>query len=700
MLSIVSHFREVLTRRPDASLHRCIYVLAGENIWQRNILQEIASGYEEEILWVGENVPENFPFVSIKKAHSWLGREKQLVVFDANDQFNVDAFAAISGIVVGGGLFILLMPAVEQWEMIYSSPFGYRLINSVNSTSEIVIIKQDDKQINFPLNFTQAALKQSSSPNVPEPYLTLEQQNVVEVIEKAVRDKSNLPVVITSDRGRGKSAALGIAAARLIKNGIKNIVITAPRLRATEIIFKHIEALLPDAEVSRGKVQYKDCIIQFYSPDQLIEKNINTDLLFIDEAAAIPVPLLTIFLNKYKHCAFASTVHGYEGTGRGFALRFNKVLNEKKPGWKKCLMKTPVRWGENDPLEKWMFSLLCLDAEIVDSSSIGKIDLDKLEITHLSHSQIAKDAILLNEIFALLVLAHYRTQPSDLQRLLDDENLTLYIVKYKQHILSVALASHEGGFSNSLSTQVYRGERRPPGHLLAQALTYHCGVEHAAILKYARIMRIAVHPEFQQQGIGSKLIDFIVDNEKRTGCDAIGTSFGMNKPLLQFWKRASFDVVRIGFKREQTSGEHAAIMILALSEDGKTVRDEACSRFNGQLSFWFNDVLRDIQPELKKYFSTEESKAANLTQLDTKDLQSFSLYSRNYELCIAALNKLVMIKRDEINRDNFPADFRQVLTSKTTNKTSWKDIGINMSLSGQDEARKLFHRAINYLIDR
>lgn len=588
------------------------------------------------------------------------------------------------------------MPAVDKWNQVYSSNFGQRLVQSIHSRSELVIVQQGEQEINF----SQAELKTALSANIPEPFLTLEQQQVVEVIEKEVCDKNYLPIVINSDRGRGKSAALGIAAARLIQSGINNIAITAPRLRSTEIVFKHIEALLPEAEISRGKAQYKSCVIQFYSPDQLIKENIKADILFIDEAAAIPVPLLSDFLNKYQQCIFASTVHGYEGTGRGFSLRFNKILNERKPGWKKCLMKTPVRWAEHDPLEKWMFSLLCLDAEIVEANIIGKIDHDKLEINCLTHSQIAKEVNLLNEVFALLVLAHYRTQPSDLQRLLDDEQLSLYIVKYKQHILSVALVSHEGGFSNELSTQVYRGERRPPGHLLAQALTYHCGVEHSATLKYARIMRIAVHPEFQQQGIGSKLINFIIENEIRTGCDAIGTSFGMNKPLLQFWRRSNFNVVRIGFKREQTSGEHAAIMILALSEDGKNVRDEAYTRFNGQLSFWFDDVLKDIPAELKNVFYTEENKIAGLTHLDTKDLQSFSLYSRNYELCIAALNKLVTMKHGEIMQDDFPADFRQILTSKTINKTSWKDIGKNMSLSGQDEARKLFHRAVNYLIDK
>ncbi|MCW8899360.1 MAG: GNAT family N-acetyltransferase [Gammaproteobacteria bacterium] len=688
-----SQIRKLLSQKSDASRHRSVLIFAGDSGWQVACMEEILSGHEASSLWVGEQAPEIFPSISVKKAHSWLGREKQVVVFDANTHFNTDAFAAVTGIVVGGGLFILLMPATERWDNIYLSYFGQRLVQSINSTAELFVVRQTDKQINF----SPAEGKKTSPHSCVKPFFTFEQQHVVEVIEAEVRNKSFNPVVINSDRGRGKSAALGIAAARLVNSGTNHIAITAPRFRSAEIIFKHIELLLPGAEIAQGKVIYKNRIIQFYSPDQLISADIKVDIVFTDEAAAIPVPVLTTILNKYQYCVFASTVHGYEGTGRGFALRFNTVLTEKAPGWKKCRMQTPVRWAENDPLEKWMFSLLCLDAEIVSPYSIGIIEDNKLEILCLSQFQIAQDETLLKEVFALLVLAHYRTQPSDLQRMLDDEQISLYIVKYNQHVLSVALVSHEGGFSDSLSTQVYRGERRPHGHLLAQALTYHCGVEHAATLNYARIMRIAVHPEYQQQGIGTKLINFVINNEKVNGCDAIGTSFGMNESLLHFWKKSHFNVVRIGFKREQTSGEHAAIMILPLSPQGENVKQEACSRFAGQLSYWFDDVLKDIPTAIKNKFIIDNSVSHILTQLDKEDLYSFIHYSRNYELCISALNKFVMSKQDEIMLDSFPDNFRKVLNLKVINKADWKDIGKEIALIGQDEARKLFQKAIIYL---
>lgn len=687
--------KKLLSNEGGRNLHRQVFIFAGNESWQQDALNNILLDHVSDSLWVGEEAPDKYPFVENKQAQSWLGKEKRVVVFDANKNFDPDSFAAISGIVMGGGLFILLLPPAEKWKNIYSSHFGQRLINSITSSSDIIVVNQDDKECTFTHNKTIT----SSLADCAAPFFTLDQQSAVESIEKQSLNNTNKPIVLVSDRGRGKSAALGIAAARLIQSGIKNIVITAPRLRATDIIFKHIAEILPDADVTRGKVSYGERVIQFYSPDQLIHDDINADLLLVDEAAAIPVPLLTSFLHRYTQCIFATTVHGYEGTGRGFALRFYKVLNDTNPGWLKLQMKTPIRWAENDLLEKWMFSLLCLDAEIVEPSVIGEVDNNKLEIELIQHSVIAKSETLLNDIFSLLVLAHYRTQPGDLQRILDDETLSIYVVKYNQHVLAIALVSHEGGFSEQLAEKIYRGERRPRGHLLAQALTYHCGVENAATYKYARVMRIAVHPKFQQQGIGTKLLKYIVQNEKLAGYDAIGTSFGMNASLLNFWRQSKFSVMRIGFKREQTSGEHAAIMLLPLNSQGERVYSRVESRFIKQLPFWFEDVLKELPSEIKKLFPVNNERQPQLSAEDIEDLEAYVKYSRNYELCIAALNNLVLHEQHTIHKNDFPENFRQILNDKVLDKKNWKEIGRDMGLIGKDDARKLFQQAIFYLLD-
>ena len=689
----ISHnysIKELLLQKGGSALHRRVFVLAGTEKWQKEFIFQEVAGFEDDVLWIADQEPEKFIFVETKKASSWLGNEKRIVVFDANKEFDPDSFAAITGIVIGGGIFFLLLPAKEKWNQIYSSYFGQRLLRSIDNSSELTLIEQDSETFEF------VCIQQESNTakDCTSPFLTSDQQRVVETIEKNVLECTSNPVVLISDRGRGKSSALGLAAARLLISGIKNIAITAPRLRATDIVFKHITELLPDAEVTRGKIKYKNKQVKFYSPDQLMENKIETDLLLIDEAAAIPVPLLTSLLSQYKQCVFSTTVHGYEGTGRGFALRFFKELDLFNPRWLKLHMQTPIRWGRDDPLEMWMFDLLCLDAELVDDELVSETKLNDIEYHFIDKKELVENLSLLKEVFSLLVLAHYRTRPKDLKNLLDDENISLYVAFYNKHAIAVSLVIQEGSFSCSLSSEVYRGSRRPQGHLLAQALTYHCGVEQAATLDYSRVMRIAVHPNLQQKGIGTKLLQFVIENENEIGRDAIGTSFGMNTQLLTFWEKLGFHVVRIGFTREQTSGEHAAIMLLALSDKGKNISKEAIQQFREKIDYWLNDVLKDLSSEIKLHFNFSEIETSELTVLDKKDLYSFIEYSRNYELCIAALNKLAVMKASDIVNTTFPEGFSQVINKKILEKKDWKTIGKEMNLSGKNEAKNLFHQAI------
>ena len=90
-------------------------------------------------------------------------------------------------------------------------------------------------------------------------------------------------------------------------------------------------------------------------------------------------------------------------------------------------------------------------------------------------------------------------------------------------------------------------------------------------------------------------------------------------------------------------------------------------------------------------------KPVKLTELDKKDLNSFILYSRNYELSIASVNKLVILKQAEIAEEKFPDHFRKVLNLKVMEKTSWKEVAAKLKLNGQNEARVLFSQAISYL---
>lgn len=99
----------------------------------------------------------------------------------------------------------------------------------------------------------------------------------------------------------------------------------------------------------------------------------------IDEAAAIPLPIVRNLLGNYT-IFMASTINGYEGTGRSLSLKLikqlrdqNKIIktNGKGDGYsvggggrilKEVCMTDPIRYAMNDPIEEWLNKLLLLNA--------------------------------------------------------------------------------------------------------------------------------------------------------------------------------------------------------------------------------------------------------------------------------------------------------------------------------------------------
>jgi len=128
--------------------------------------------------------------------------------------------------------------------------------------------------------------------------------------------------------------------------------------------------------------------LEFIPPDELIETRPECHILFVDEAAAIPSPLLKQMLETYPRIVFSSTTHGYEGTGQGFAVRFRKTLDTLTPQWKSLTLNQPVRWAENDPLERWIFEFLLLNAQITKLPDTKVIEPSSSQVEWISQTQL------------------------------------------------------------------------------------------------------------------------------------------------------------------------------------------------------------------------------------------------------------------------------------------------------------------------
>ena len=677
----------------QASRHRAAVVLSGEQSWgqqQANIAtNELGC---ESVLWVS---PDISGALSPKKSRTQLGNEYNVIVFDAHNEFDPDAFGAISGTLRGGGLFVILIPNVNDWFILQQSRFLQRALALFKDHQAVYFLEQD-KLLPEIQEFQSDSIQKEK---YDAPFATAGQQQVVSVIENNATQKYPSPIVITSDRGRGKSSALGLAAGRLLQQGIKNIIITAPRLTTSDPVFKHAQQVFPDAELSKGELSYQTGRLKFMAPDALLDIQPEADLLLVDEAAAIPLPMLEQLLNHYSHIVFASTIHGYEGTGRGFLLKFNKVLEAFNPDWKLLTMQTPIRWAEYDPVEQWVDRLLCLDAELAEVPAIEKIDLAQCQVNLLDRDKLINDEEKISSLFALLVYAHYRTQPSDLQHMLDDPDVRIYTLEHQQQIIAAVLINEEGGFDKDLSSEIYRGKRRPAGHLLAQTLTFHAGCEQAATLTYARVMRIAVHPELQGNGLGSYLLNEVVIQEQQQGVAAIGSSFGSTIELLRFWQHAGFELVRMSFTRDHASGTHSAVMLKPLTADGKMVFNEVRTRFQRSLVDWLAEPLSDLHEAMLNYLKSEQQAGSlELTEIDWQDINSFVSTHRGYEACMSAVRQFVE-SHSELLRQLSSTE-QKLVKARIQQRLNWVGTVKESGVSGKAEAIQKLRVAIGKIVKK
>ena len=99
------------------------------------------------------------------------------------------------------------------------------------------------------------------------------------------------------------------------------------------------------------------------------------ELLIIDEAAAIPLPLVKQLLANANYLVFlSSTINGYEGTGRSLSLKLLEQLRQQSAvlatakkttsnnrSLSELELHEPIRYSLNDPIEYWLNNLLCLD---------------------------------------------------------------------------------------------------------------------------------------------------------------------------------------------------------------------------------------------------------------------------------------------------------------------------------------------------
>ncbi|CAK7242110.1 MAG: N-acetyltransferase 10 [Sporothrix thermara] len=419
---------------------------------------------------------------------------------------------------------------------------------------------------------------------------TLDQAQALLTFTDALAEKSlQGTVALTAARGRGKSAAMGVAVAAAVAHGYANIFITSPspeNLKTLfEFVFRGFDAL--------GYLDHVDyTIIQSTNPDlankPVVRVNIHrnhrqtiqyirpqdahvlgqAELLVIDEAAAIPLPLVRKLMGPYL-VFMASTINGYEGTGRSLSLKLIKQLREQSRGGatssgsaakdgkdgktmvadrstgraakvqdpldyqggglsgsrtlREITLSEPIRYAQGDAVEKWLNTVLCLDAKLPRAQG-GSPAPSSCELLQVNRDTLfsfhAVSERFLQQMVALYVSSHYKNTPDDLQLMSDAPAHELFVLvppvsedsSRLPEPLCVIQVALEGRISRqSVLSALSRGTR-PAGDLIPWLVSQQFQDDGFASLSGARIVRIATNPNYVRSGYGARALELLCDH--------------------------------------------------------------------------------------------------------------------------------------------------------------------------------------------
>lgn len=559
-------------------------MLTGPPDWSREAARAALDAAGLDALWVSATAPPDQESLPPGRAHEVLGDERAALAVDLHDGLDADALGAAAGGVRAGGLLVLCAPPIEAWAA-GPSRLSARLARLL--PRHAVVLGPDD-----------VAPPIAAGPRPPPPPnpVTADQAQAVEALVRVCRGRARRPVVLTSDRGRGKSTALGLAAAAVLRDAPRRILVTAPRPQAVRPVFAHARRMLGLAD--DAPVEVEGGWLRFAAPERAVALAAEADVVFVDEAAALGVARLRELLEACPRLAFATTVHGYEGSGRGFAIRFGATLADRAPEARWLRLETPVRWAPGDPVEALVFEALLLDAAPAPDAAVRGAEVAGCRFERAPRDALAADEDALRAWFGLLVGAHYRTSPADLARALDDPGQHVYVARAGGAVVGAALVADEGALTPDLAAEVAAGRRRPPGHLLAETLAFHLGRPAAATLRARRVVRVAVHPAVRARGLGGALLATIEADAAAEGVDLLGTTFGATTPLLRFWRAAGLATVRVGLRAGKRSGEHAVVMARALTAAGAATLGDAAARLQADLPVWLGGALDALPAEV------------------------------------------------------------------------------------------------------
>lgn len=562
----------------------------------------------------------NIRYVYYKETEKILGNTYGMCILQDFEAITPNLLARTIETVEGGGLVILLLKGMKSLKQLYTmtmdvhsryrteahddvvARFNERFILSLGSCESCLVV---DDELNVlpisggknvqalppPATESESALptkkelkeiKDSLANSQPVGSLitlakTVDQAKALLTFVDAISEKTlRSTVTLTAARGRGKSAALGVAVAAAVAHGYSNIFVTSPSPENLKTFFEFVIKGF-DALEYMDHVDYT--ILQSTNPDYnkaIVRINVHrqhrqtiqyiqpqdahvlgqAELVVIDEAAAIPLPLVRKLMGPYL-VFMASTINGYEGTGRSLSLKLIRQLREQSRGGAKVngdelevadkatgkavkdgqkvhtggrslreiTLSEPIRYAPGDAVEKWLNRLLCLDATLPKSkmNTQGTPHPSTCELVHVNRDTLFSfhpvSEKFLQQMMALYVASHYKNSPNDLQLMSDAPAHQLFVLippipedanKLPEPLCVIQVALEGRISKKSVLNSLSRGQRAG-GDLIPWLVSQQFQDSEFAGLSGSRVVRIATNPEYLNMGYGSRALQLLAD---------------------------------------------------------------------------------------------------------------------------------------------------------------------------------------------
>ncbi len=681
-------------------------------------------------------------FVHYRESPSVLGETYSSLIIDFTEGFHPNDLGIIIETIAEGGIIIAISPPVSAWnnlkskwhEELVSEPYTvddvvgrfYRRFMQRTLVAEGIIIFDADRRKIVKKYYFKPRVVSREEIVIPEEReikrklyklcATQDQIKVLQLFERFFeREKERKAVVITADRGRGKTAILGIVTPHLISRMQKilkrpvRILVVAPSPQSVQTYFR----FLLKAMVRQGMTKYfvketngmitvvnsRYARVEYVVPRRAMVEKDYADIIIVDEAASIDVPVLWKITEGARYIIFSTTIHGYEGAGRGFSIRFLRRLeSDETIEIEKIHMEEPIRYGKGDPIEKWLYDVLLLDAQPAELSDedIKAIESGKLEFKELDKDELMKDEKLLREFFGIYVLAHYRNRPSDLVILSDMPNHLPFVVTVNGKPVCSLHIAIEGSLDDATIEKIKEGYK-PKGQIIPDLVLKHYWHFEFPKMVGVRVVRIATHPAVMNMGIGSFALQKIIEWAYSRNLDWVGSGFGVSPELLRFWTKNGFTPIHITPQRNEVSGEHTVIVLKVLKQQLEKILEDLNAEFTRRLIEYLADELSDLETEtaiellhcLLRDVDLPEPEFGDVERRRmSKYLHGMSLYEYTADI----IRPLVRYYYSRTERTELDEKEEYALVAKCLQLKSWKEIPVGEGYRRYKVLMKAVHK--------